>query len=471
MRSSEIPLTIVANRLPFYSSQSGEWKSSPGGLARVLKTVIAKPEAVWVGWAGRYYDDIKTDRHTHQVPNHGPFSCHELLLERKDYRRYYEGWSNSGLWPLYHGSIRQPLFHAEDYKCYEEVNQKFAERVATIAPLNGFVWVHDYQLQLVPLLLRRLRPDLRIGFFLHIPFPSIELLVTCPCAGAMLEGLLGSDLLGFQTLEYAENFLAATSQLLGHKSTSNQIMVHSDQGNRSVNVEVFPIGVYAKGLNETAKQTRIRAMADDLRRSLGKPQTMILGLDRLDYTKGIDIRMRAVAELLSSGELDIESTLFMQVSMETRGDIECYQILKKATEQLVETLNSGLAFSGEPRIRHACKSLSHEELVSTYLAADIMLVTPYSDGMNIVCKEFVACREDASGALVLSRRAGAAEQLRQAWLVDPYDIESIKKGILSAVRASSHDCSQRMSQMRANVFEHDARWWADSFVRRLLEKS
>ena len=287
----------------------------------------------------------------------------------------------------------------------------------------------------------------------------------------MLQGLLGSDLLGFQTLEYAENFMVAISQLLGQKSTNNQILVHSDQENRIVNVEVFPIGVCAKRLNETAKQTRIRTMADDLRRSLGNPQTMILGVDRLDYTKGIDIRMRAVAELLRSGELDIESTIFIQVSMETRGDIECYQIHRKATELLAETLNAQLAFSGEPRIKHACKSLNHEELVSTYLATDIMLVTPYSDGMNIVCKEFVACREDVSGALVLSRRAGAAEQLRHAWLVDPYDIESVKNGILSAVSASSHDCSERMSQMRTNVFDQDARWWGDSFVRRLFEKN
>ncbi len=454
---------VVANRLPVEPVHENDdpaqaivsWHPAPGGLVSALDSVLRTRASLWVG-AG----DLSAD----EYGSFGSTKLEPVAIPADDYQLYYAGFSNTAIWPLYHSAIVTPEFHREQFDAYRRVNVLFADHVTALAAPGATVWVHDYQLQLLPSDLREQRPDLKVGFFLHIPFPSASLFSQLPWRAQILRGLLGSDLLGFQTQQDAGHFIDACQRILGLRTEDGKVLFDG----REVRVGAFPIGIDADAYAELAQDPDVQQRARDLRTELGEPTTLMLGVDRLDYTKGIDIRLRAFAELLQSERLDPSNTVLVQVAVPTRGDVREYQAIRDEVELLVGRFNGSLAQIGANPINYLHRVLTREELVALYLAADIMLVTPLRDGMNLVAKEYVASRHDNSGALVLSEFTGSAAQLTDAWLVNPYDTENVEQAISDAVAASPADRARRMQSMREVVFDSDVNTWANSFLE-LLE--
>lgn len=456
-------LVIVANRLPVdrvtQPDGSSGWRTSPGGLVTAIEPVMRANDGVWIGWPGGTEEDLEPFEHDglELVP---------MSMTQADIEGFYEGFSNGTLWPLYHDLVAKPEFHREWWDSYVHVNQRFAEKAASLAAEDATVWVHDYQLQLVPQMLRTLRPDLRIGFYLHIPFPPAELFQQLPWRRQLLEGLLGADLVGFQLPGAAQNFVRLVRQRVGHKT--HRDLVYLPDG-RTVRASPFPISIDAAGFEEMARSEPVVARAAEIREALGDPRKVFLGIDRLDYTKGIFARLRAYAELIEDGQLDVEDAVFVQVAVPSREQVEEYRILRDEIDRLVGRINGDLGRIGRPAISYLHSSYPREEMAALYTAADVMVVTPYRDGMNLVAKEYVACRYDNDGALVLSEFAGAADELRQAWLVNPYDINGMKSALLEAFNAEPRETTRRMKAMRKTVTQHDVAAWAASFMSELSD--
>jgi trehalose 6-phosphate synthase len=459
--SGSADLVIVANRLPVDRVENPDgsqgWRPSPGGLVSALEPVMRANDGTWIGWPGG------TDSLTEPFEAEG-LDLVPMSMSAQEVAEFYEGFSNATLWPLYHDVVAKPEFHREWFDTYVSVNRRFAERAAEVAAEDATVWVHDYQLQLVPAMLRELRPDLRIGFYLHIPFPPAELFQQLPWRRQILEGLLGADLVGFQLSGAAQNFVRLVRQRVGHKT--HRDLVYLPDG-RTVRAAAFPISIDSAGFQELAESEVVTERAEEIREALGNPSKIFLGVDRLDYTKGIYARLRAFAELVADGQLDVDDAVFVQVATPSREQVEQYRILRDDIDRLVGRINGDLGRIGRPAIHYLHSSYPREEMAAFYRAADVMVVTPLRDGMNLVAKEYVACRLENDGALVLSEFAGAAEELRQAWLINPYDINGMKSALLEASRAEPREITRRMKAMRKQVMEHDVAAWADRFLSEL----
>jgi trehalose 6-phosphate synthase len=460
------PLVVVANRLPIeYAGEGdeGTWRRAPGGLVSALEPALAGRPATWVGWSGQVGEDAEPSL-PDELDGLGIVGVH---LTTEQVEKFYEGFSNGALWPLYHDLVVTPAYHRPEFVAYREVNAIFAAKVAELAPEGGTVWVHDYQLQLVPKMLRELRPDLTIGFFLHIPFPAVELIAQLPWRRQIVEGLLGADLIGFQTHDGALNFLAATRRLLGLDPGGDRVDVPDEAGRRSVRVSAFPIGIDAQSFDTLADSAPVKARAEQIREEMGGFRLLFLGVDRLDYTKGIDVRFRAFSEALAEGLLDASEVTMLQVAIPSRGNVDEYQNIRDDIELLVGRINGDLGRVGDPAIHYLHQSVARDELVAMYVAADVLLVTPLKDGMNLVAKEYVAARVENTGAVVLSEFTGAAEQLREAFIVNPYDIEGLKQTLATVAASTPDELARRMRAMRANVFENDVDRWVRTFLATL----
>jgi trehalose 6-phosphate synthase len=470
---------VVANRLPVAASTDDDgtttWSRSPGGLVSALEPTLRGVDAVWVGWSGRNAPDPYASEdwglRLDPVPEGiGPCALDEVELTLDEVDGFYEGFSNSALWPLYHDGIATPSFHRHHWEPYREVNRKFADRVAVLAAEGATVWVHDYQLQLVPRLLRERRPDLTIGFFNHIPFPPPELFRQLPWRDEVLAGLLGADLVGMQTEGDSANLLEAAAGLLGLAVDGDAVEVPDvlrTSGSRRSVVRTFPISIDSGEYDAIARTAEVVDAAAGIRATLGNPKHVLLGVDRLDYTKGIDVRLTAFSELLAEGELPIGDTVFVQIATPSRENVDDYKRARDDIELIIGRAIGENGLIGAPPIQYVHQPLDRESLVAFYLAADVMIVTPYRDGMNLVCKEFVASRHNGDGALVLSEFAGAANELVDAFLVNPFDADGMKSAMLDAVRADDADLRRRMKTMRAQVFEHDGARWANDFLSAL----
>jgi trehalose 6-phosphate synthase len=396
-------------------------------------------------------------------------------LSENDLAEYYEGFSNAALWPLYHDVIVKPIYHREWWDRYVDVNRRFAEATSRAAAQNATVWVQDYQLQLVPKMLRELRPDLTIGFFLHIPFPPIELFMQMPWRTAIIEGLLGADLVGFQLPGGAQNFLILARRLAGANTSRGSVGVRSrfgevEYGSRVVRVGAFPISIDSAELDRKGHQRSIRQRAREIRSELGNPRKILLGVDRLDYTKGIDVRLKAFSELLAEGRAKRDDTVFVQLATPSRERVESYKKLREDIEQRVGRINGEYGEVGHPVVHYLHRPAPRDELIAFYVASDVMLVTPLRDGMNLVAKEYVACRSDLGGALVLSEFTGAADELRQAYLVNPHDLDGVKDAIEAAMNQTPEEGRRRMRALRRQVLIHDVDRWARSFLDALADK-
>lgn len=463
MAGATADFVVIANRLPVdrvaAPDGSTTWRKSPGGLVTALEPVMRSNGGAWIGWHGAADEKVRPFTHDGLQLIPVPLSTDEV-------EEYYEGFSNATLWPLYHDVVVQPEFHREWWDAYVKVNERFAARAAKVARKNAVVWVQDYQLQLVPQMLRELRPDLRIGFFLHIPFPPTELFQQLPWRREILEGLLGADLVGFQMPGAAQNFVRLVRQRVGHKTHRDEVFLPDG---RTVVARAYPISIDAQGFEELARRPEIQERADQIRRSLGDPDTVILGIDRLDYTKGLRQRLRAFGELVSDGDLEVGKAVFVQVATPSRERVQQYKILRDDINGLVGSINGDVGRIGQQPIQYLHASYPREEMAALYRAADVMVVTPLRDGMNLVAKEYVACRYDDRGALVLSEFAGAASELKQAYHVNPHDINGLKAKLLEAVQAEPRENSRRMKAMRNQVMDNNIDLWAANFLRELAD--
>ena len=454
---------VVASRLPVDRIENPEgepdWRPSPGGLVTALEPVMRQAVGVWIGWSGD------------AGPAAGPFRANGLDLvgvglSGKQVRDYYEGFCNATLWPLYHDVIAPPQFHRRWWDAYVTVNRSFAQAAVAQAAPGATVWVHDYQLQLVPRMVRAQRSDVRIGFFNHIPFPGYEIFAQLPWRRQVIEGLLGADLLGFQRRADAGNFLRACRRAAGLSARGPVVRVTDSAGTREVRAAAFPISIDSAALEEIARREDVRKRAAEIRLALDQPATLLLGIDRLDYTKGILHRLKAYGELLNEGRLGPRVVL-VQVASPSRERVEAYQALRDDVELTVSRINGDHAEVGSPPVHYLHQSYPREEMAALYLSADVMLVTPLRDGMNLVAKEYVSCRYHEDGVLVLSEFTGAADELSGAFLVNPHDIEGLKDAIVRAATISPWEARRRMRAMRRRVREHDVAHWAATFLNAL----
>ncbi|PIF03042.1 MAG: trehalose-6-phosphate synthase [Propionibacterium sp.] len=453
---------VVANRLPvdriIEPDGKTTWRTSPGGLVTALEPVMQQRGGAWVGWHGAPDEVVEPFAHD-------GFTVVPIELTSADVTEYYEGFSNATLWPLFHDSVAFPEFHREWWHAYRKVNARFAQRTAEVAAPGATVWVQDYQLLLLPQLLRELRPDLKIGFFLHIPFPPIELYMQIPWRRELLEGLLGADLVGFQIPAGASNFLRLTRKHTMHRVERDTVRVDD----RNCVVRAFPISIDTAGFAELANSEAAIAEADELLAELGNPKKVFLGVDRLDYTKGLRQRVRAMGELFSEGHLDPNETVFLQIATPSREKVEEYRRLRDDIDLLVGRINSQVGGVGRPAIVYRHSTFPRASMAAFYRIADVMVVTPLRDGMNLVAKEYIACHPDNNGALVLSEFAGAARELKQAYLVNPYDLDGMKSALMQAATDPESTRQRRMRALRKQVTEYDIAKWADDFLTILAE--
>ncbi|QEA29311.1 trehalose-6-phosphate synthase [Microbacterium sp. CBA3102] len=457
---------VVANRLPVdrVEGPDGEevWRTSPGGLVAALEPMMRNVHGAWVGWAGQA--DVEL----------APFEAGgiELVpvpLSAQEVAEYYEGFANDTIWPLYHDVIAPPQYHREWWEAYVTVNRRFAQAAASAVVEGGTVWVHDYQLQLVPQMVREIRPDVTIGYFHHIPFPAHGLYAQLPWRDQVLRGLLGADVIGFQRAQDATYFLTAVRRRLRYEVKGPNVSVPEGDGVRPALAKAFPISIDTAPYLELAGRADIRARAAEIRASLGNPKRILLGVDRLDYTKGIRHRIKAYGELLAEGRLKIEDVTLVQVASPSRERVDAYVHLRDEIELAVSRINGDTDTVGHSAIRYLHQGYPREEMVALYLAADVMLVTALRDGMNLVAKEYVATRVDDRGVLVLSEFTGAADELRQAVRVNPHDIEGLKDAIMTAVEMSPADQGRRMRSLRRRVLDNDVNAWSSSFLAALAE--
>lgn len=452
---------VVANRLPVDRRTNDDgsqgWAASPGGLVTALIPVMKEHGGTWVGWGGSADETIEPFAFD-------GFGVHPVPLSAEEVAEYYEGMSNTTFWPLYHDCVAHPEYHREWWESYMRVNERFAAAAAEVAAPGATVWVQDYQLQNVPALLREMRPDLRIGFFLHIPFPPSELFRQLPWRAQVIQGLLGADLIGFQEANSAHNFTSLSRMITSGRPRRGEI--HLPDG-RMVIARDYPISIDAQEMLNLSRSPQVREEAAQLRADLGDPEHIFLGVDRLDYTKGLRRRVRAFGELFTSGQLDPERNVYLQVATPTREKVAQYKALRSQLDEMVGRINSSVGRIGRSPIEYRHSSYPKTTLAAMYRAADVAVVTPLRDGMNLVAKEYIAAHDSDAGALVLSEFAGAAIQLKQAYLVNPYDLNGMKNQLLRASGDDLANHARRMRAMRKQVFTHDIEEWASNFLRDL----
>ncbi len=412
--------------------------------------MLQNAEGAWVGWPG--IPDADPEPFDHDGIDQRPVS-----LSQEEVDDFYYGFCNATLWPLYHDAIVAPEFDRRNWQSYIAVNEKYAETTAAVAGVGDIVWVQDYQLQLVPSILRAMIPDATIGFYLHIPFPPIEVFARLPWRRQIIEGLLGADVIAFQTRQSADNFARAARRFAGAESVGKRDLLWGD---RAVHLQAAPIAIDTAEFEQLASSLAVQERASQIRSELGDPEHVILGMDRLDYTKGIDLRLEAFESLLESAPRDRHKYAFVQVAVPSREQVPAYQQLRVDIEQIVGRINGAYGEPGWAPVSYLYRTFPLEEVIAYYVAADVMLVTPLRDGMNLVAKEYAASRIAGDGVLVLSEFAGAAEQLRAALIVNPYDIDAVAQTLSFATTMPITEQRQRMRKLRSAVSKADVFEWA-----------
>jgi len=453
---------IVANRLPVTvkATDTGvEVQKSSGGLATGLLRPHEQSGGLWIGWSGAP-EQLSNQQQSELDQQLAAMRLVTVPLTAEQVTRYYEGFSNGVLWPLFHYLLDQVPLHVRDWDCYVEVNERFADIVTQHYQPGDLIWVHDYQLLLLPGLLRQRLPEAKIGFFLHIPFPSEELFRTLPERDRVLRGLLGADLVGFHTPAYLRHFAASLTQL-GLTVDIDRVQLTD----REVRLGVFPMGIDAASFSSLAEDPAVQAEVTALRADEGV--RLLVGVDRLDYTKGIPRRLLSYEKMLQTHPELREKVRLVQVAVPSRTGVGAYQDFRALVDGLVGRINGDF---GTPRwvpVHYIYRSLSESELVALYRAADVMLVTPLRDGMNLVAKEFVASRTDGDGVLVLSEFAGASWELPEAIQVNPYDIDGMAESTYRALMMEPEERRTRLAPLRERVGTYDVHRWAATFLEQL----
>ncbi len=452
----------AANRLPVTIRQNSVVRSD-GGLASALEGVSRdRGGSAWVGWPG--VEPLESERKALADMLWEQKRAVPVFLDRKEREGYYDGFSNSSLWPLLHYLPSYMKYNDDWFAHYERANRLFAEAVVEQAEDGDLVWVHDYHLFLLPQMLKALKPSLRIGFFLHTPFPSYEVFRCHPRSQELLLGLLGADLIGFHTFGYLRHFRSALLRILRVESALNQV-VHDG---RAIRLGVFPIGIDAgrfEGVMKTKKfKERLKILDQQYH---GK--SIILSVERLDYSKGIPKKLQAIELFLKKYPEKRESVVFIFIAVPSREGVDAYRELRKSVELEVGHINGQFATVNNIPVNFIHRSLSQAELAALYSSADAALVTPLMDGMNLVAKEYAACQIEGDGVLILSEFAGAAQELFSAVLVNPYDANAVARALFDAIEMPKGERRARMLPMRRRVMQYDVVQWADEFMRSLSD--
>ena len=451
MARRERPILVVSNRLPI-TVQRGprglERRRSTGGLVSALEPVLEKRGGTWIGWPGL---KLREDERVPAMDD--PYRIVPLALSDSEVRRYYHNFSNRTLWPLFHSFPERVRSDRRDWETYEEVNARFAAAASELADEHELVWVHDYHLLRMPHHLRRERPDVRIAFFLHTPFPAFDLYRTLPWYREILRGLLASDLIGFHVDGYARNFLDCAERLLRVRVDHSSGLVGF--GERTVQVGVFPLGI---------DFDRFEARALEVSRGEPIGEQLVLGIDRLDYTKGIPERIRAFERLLEQYPEHREKVVLLQLAVPSRDQVSEYQQLKRQIDELVGHVNGRFGTATWSPIRYLYRSVSQERLAALYRDADVALITPLRDGMNLVAKEFVASQVDRPGVLVLSRLAGAAETMHEAIHVNPYNLDDMVASLHRALTMDEDERRERLVGLRRRERKANVEAWVQAFL-------
>ncbi|CAN5550687.1 bifunctional alpha,alpha-trehalose-phosphate synthase (UDP-forming)/trehalose-phosphatase [soil metagenome] len=415
----------------------------------------------WIGWPGGSFEDPARQAEVQQLlaAEHG---CLPVFLSEEEVAGHYEGFSNSSIWPLLHYMPNFMRYDPAWWEHYRNANQRFADKVLELAQPGDLVWVHDYQLMLMPQMLHAAMPDLKIGFFLHTPFPSFETFRCHPKRRELIAGMLGAQLIGFHTFGYMRHFRSTVLRLLGLESEITRI--RSDDGHLTA-MGVFPIGINAPKFEQTLDAPEFGQRADEMR-AANAGKRVVLSVERMDYTKGILHRLDAIEHFLAQLE-DRDSIKFIFVSVPSREEVEEYQELRAETEARVGRINGEYATLSSSPIRFIHSSVDFIDLCALYATADVGMVTPLIDGMNLVAKEYIACQRDHAGVLILSEFAGAAEELSDAVLVNPYDTRAVAQTLTEALAMPEEERRARNQPMRARVMEFDAQHWARTFIQQL----
>jgi trehalose 6-phosphate synthase/phosphatase len=446
------PILVVSNRLPI-TLQRGplglEQKPSAGGLVSALEPVLRQRGGTWIGWPGAPLAEDETL----SAPAEG-YRIRPIPLSDSEVRRYYHNLSNRALWPLFHSFPERTLFDRRDWGTYDRVNARFAEAAVEERGEADLIWFHDYQLMTAPYHLRQVAPGSRIAFFLHIPFPPFDIFRILPWSREILRGLLACDLVGFHVDSYARNFLDCAERLLGARVDAPRGLV--EHGDGVVRVGAFPLGIDFDRFDSRARQAPVEEKRDG--------EKVVLGVDRLDYTKGIPERIRSIERLLEVYPEHREKVVLLQLAVPSRFQVAEYQELKREIDELVGRVNGRFATADWSPIRYLYRSVPPEKLAAMYRNADIALVTPLRDGMNLVAKEYVASQVDEPGVLILSRMAGAAETMQEALRVNPYNIDSVTSALHRALTMEETERRSRMVALRRKERRYNVHHWVASFL-------
>ena len=466
-------LVIVSNRLPVSLAENEghlAFSQSPGGLASGLRTYLDSPRSAvgvaytWVGWPGRAVAPDRQAEVTRRCRD--DFSARPVFLTAEETEGFYEGYCNQTLWPLFHYFPALVSFEEGPWATYERINEVFCDAVLEEAGPDDTVWVHDYHFLLLPAMLRRRRTGLKVGFFLHIPFPSYELFRLLPdrWRRPLLEGMLGADLVGFHTHDYAQHFLKSVRRIIGYDHEMGRVMLPD----RLSRADTFPMGIEFEAFSARGAEPEVTRKRDELRGTIGGGKA-VLSIDRLDYSKGIANRLLAYRAFLEANPDWRGRVVLLMVVVPSRTGVEDYQRMKSRIDELVGAINGTFGSLEWTPVLYQYKSFPQEELVPMYGASDVMLVTPLRDGMNLVAKEYVAARADGRGVLILSEMTGAASELGEAVLVNPNDIPEMARALATALEMPEEEQASRMTALRARLRRYDVVRWAGDFLEALGE--
>lgn len=458
-------LFIIANRLPVKvirtDDNNFEFVRSEGGLATGLSSLDTSIEKHWIGWPGVITDDKnEQSRITKKLES---LNFHPIFLSANQIESYYEGFSNNVIWPLCHYFYSYVEYEKNQWETYKKVNSIFSKKALELASPGDIVWVHDYQLMLVPKLLRDKNKDLSIGYFHHIPFPSYELFRILPERAKILEGLLGADLIAFHTHDYMRHFVSTVERVMGVQFKLDKVLI----GNRLVYVDAIPMGINYKLYNDAILNKTVQEKATTLKKNYGNHK-LILSVDRLDYSKGILHRLKGFSNFLENHPEYREKVSLVMVVVPSRDTVERYAELKKNIDETIGSINGKYSTINWTPVYYFYHYLDLEDLMAMYHIADIALVSPLRDGMNLVAKEYIAVKRDSPGVLILSEMAGAATELSEAITINPNDVDQIGEALLTALEMSTEEKLDSLNKMQKVVSRHTVNIWAEKFIGELL---
>jgi len=474
-------IIIVSNRLPVILKLTEDGKTEvekgAGGLITAMAPVLKNRNGTWIGWPGYVHEAGIDDNMLPAIQTAtSGYRVKSVMLNSDELKNYYEGFSNSILWPLFHGFTDKCIFLPEYWVSYQDVNKKFALTVCQNADDPDFIWVHDYQLILVGAQLRKMHKRNRMGFFLHIPFPPIDTFIRCPWRFELLLAMLEYDIIGFHTILSKRNFIGCIKKIIQDaridaKTAFDETVSELKFKNRVVRIGVFPISIDYNEFSLHAWDSNVYKRSKKIRNNA--PGTKILlGVDRLDYTKGIPEKLKAFKLFLTRFPKFHKKIHFIQLVVPSRREITAYADLKLKIEQLVGEINGIFSTNDWLPVQYMFRNLGRNELIALYRACDIGFITPLKDGMNLVAKEYCACNINEKGVLILSEFAGAAQQFYQdAILVNPHDIEGTAKAIYRAFNMPLEEKNQRMRNLREKIKNKDVFWWVNSFLNAAIEKN